>query len=85
MTVTQAGPREAQACDALSPGFISLSLEMEGMKQVWPFHAIQESQANEGMAETGGFVAEWQGKQDTTTLKTIKLILYLLKIMMSQQ
>lgn len=85
MTVTQAGPREGQACAAPSPGVISLSLEMEGMKQVWPFHAIQESQANEGTAKTGGFVADSQGKQDTTTLKTIKLILYLLKIMMSQQ
>lgn len=51
---------------------ISLSLEMEGDKLIWPINAIQESQGNEGTAKTGSFVADSQGKQETATLKTIK-------------
>lgn len=43
-----------------------------GNKASWPFHAIQESQANEGTAKIGGFVADSQRTQETTTLKRIK-------------
>lgn len=79
-------PKGGQGHAAQTPGVVSLSLVMEGIITI-PHHPTPSKNAKQMKAQLkmGTIVTDSHGKQETNILKTISLILYVLKIMMSQQ